>query len=81
MKKLCRFLGFGLLTVNAQGRVDVVVEPTPWKPRRGKRGRWRSNVWTYPGYFLTLGLDALAEASPNILPSSRPRCFRPRCST
>ena len=25
VKKLCRFLGFGLLTVNAEGRVDVVV--------------------------------------------------------
>ena len=38
VKKLCRFLGFGLLIVNASGRVDVVVEPTQWKPRRdGKR--------------------------------------------
>jgi hypothetical protein len=38
VKKLCRFLGFGLLVVNASGRVDVVVEPTQWKPRRdGKR--------------------------------------------
>ncbi len=38
VKKLCRFLGFGLLAVAANGRVDVVVEPAPWKPRRdGKR--------------------------------------------
>ena len=38
VKKLCRFLGFGLLTVNARGRVEVVVEPAQWKPRRdGKR--------------------------------------------
>ena len=38
VKKLCRFLGFGLLAVTADGRVDVVVEPAPWKPRRdGKR--------------------------------------------
>jgi hypothetical protein len=38
VKKLCRFLGFGLLIVNASGRVDVLVEPTQWKPRRdGKR--------------------------------------------
>jgi hypothetical protein len=41
VKKLCRFLGFGLLTVNAQGRVDVVVEPTPWKPRRDAKRRSR----------------------------------------
>ena len=34
VKKLCRFLGFGLLTVDAGGRVDVVAEPMPWKPRR-----------------------------------------------
>ncbi len=38
VKKLCRFLGFGLLTVGADGWVEVVVEPEPWKPRRdGKR--------------------------------------------
>lgn len=38
VKKLCRFLGFGLLVVAPGGRVDVVVEPAPWKPRRdGKR--------------------------------------------
>jgi len=38
VKKLCRFLGFGLLVVTAAGGVEVVVEPEPWKPRRdGKR--------------------------------------------
>ena len=38
VKKLCRFLGFGLLAVSAAGRVDVLVEPEPWRPRRdGKR--------------------------------------------
>jgi hypothetical protein len=38
VKKLCRFLGFGLLTVSSGGQVEVVVEPTQWKPRRdGKR--------------------------------------------
>jgi hypothetical protein len=41
VKKLCRFLGFGLLTVNAAGRVDVVVEPMPWKPRRDAKRRSR----------------------------------------
>jgi hypothetical protein len=41
VKKLCRLLGFGLLTVNAAGRVDVVAEPTPWKPRRNAKRRSR----------------------------------------
>jgi hypothetical protein len=41
VKKLCRFLGFGLLTVNAEGRVDVVAEPAPWKPRRDAKRRSR----------------------------------------
>jgi hypothetical protein len=40
-KKLCRFLGFGLLVVAASGRVDVVVEPAEWKPRRDGRRRSR----------------------------------------
>jgi hypothetical protein len=38
VRKLCRYLGFGLLCVSARGRVDVLVEPVPWRPRRdGKR--------------------------------------------
>jgi len=41
VKKLCRFLGFGLLTVNAAGMVDVLAEPTPWKPRRDAKRRSR----------------------------------------
>jgi hypothetical protein len=32
--RLCRMLGFGLLAVNvAKGRVEVLVEPGPWRPR------------------------------------------------
>ena len=41
VKKLCRLLGFGLLAVSAEGRVDVVVEPGPWKPRRDAKRRSR----------------------------------------
>lgn len=41
VKKLCHFLGFGLLTVAASGRVDVIVEPGPWKPRRNNKRRSR----------------------------------------
>jgi hypothetical protein len=38
VRKLCRFLGFGLLGVSATGRVELLVEPVPWRPRRdGKR--------------------------------------------
>ena len=38
VKKLCRFLGLGLLAVFGAGKVEVLVEPAPWKPRRdGKR--------------------------------------------
>ena len=38
VKKLCRLCGFGLLSVFSSGRVEVLVEPVPWKPRHdGKR--------------------------------------------
>jgi hypothetical protein len=41
VKKLCRLLGFGLLTVAADGRVDVAAAPAPWKPRRDPKRRSR----------------------------------------
>ena len=41
VRKLCRFLGFGLLTVTAEGRVDVVTESGPWKPRHDAKRRSR----------------------------------------
>ena len=41
VKKLCRFLGFGLLSVSAAGNVDVIVEPVPWRPRRDAKRRSR----------------------------------------
>jgi hypothetical protein len=38
VRKLCRLLGFGLLGVWTSGRVELLVEPVPWRPRRdGKR--------------------------------------------
>jgi hypothetical protein len=42
VRKLCRLLGFGLLGVSATGRVEVLVEPGPWRPRRDpkRRSRW-----------------------------------------
>lgn len=39
VRKLCRFLGFGLLGVFARGHVEVLVEPKPWRPRRDNRRR------------------------------------------
>lgn len=41
VRKLCRFLGLGLMTVSTTGRVDVLVEPAPWKPRRDAKRRSR----------------------------------------
>ena len=41
VRKLCRLLGFGLLGVSATGRVEVLVEPGPWRPRRDPKRRSR----------------------------------------
>jgi hypothetical protein len=41
VRKLCRFLGFGLLVVSSSGAVEVLIEPRPWKPRQDKRRRAR----------------------------------------
>ena len=41
VRKLCRLLGFGLLGVSTSGRVEVLVEPVPWRPRRDPRRRSR----------------------------------------
>jgi hypothetical protein len=36
VKKLCRRLGFGLMVVD-KVRVDVLLDPAPWTPRKNKR--------------------------------------------
>ncbi len=41
VKKLCRYLGFGLLSVFGSGRVEALVEPAPWRPRLDKKRRSR----------------------------------------
>jgi hypothetical protein len=41
VKKLCRFLGFGLLSVFNSGHVEVLVEPTAWRPRNDAKRRSR----------------------------------------
>jgi hypothetical protein len=39
VKRLCRLLGFGLLAVSNSGKVEVLVEPLPWRPRRDAKRR------------------------------------------
>jgi hypothetical protein len=41
VRKLCRLLGLGLLCVSASGKVDVLVEPVPWRPRGDAKRRSR----------------------------------------
>src|SRR5882724_381684 len=41
VRKLCRLLGFGLLCVSTTGRVELLVEPGPWRPRRDAKRRSR----------------------------------------
>src|SRR5947209_19648445 len=41
VRKLCRFLGFGLLGVSTTDRVEVLVEPGPWRSRRDPKRRSR----------------------------------------
>lgn len=41
VRKLCRLLGFGLLSVTTSGAVEVLVEPGPWRPRRDNKRRSR----------------------------------------
>jgi hypothetical protein len=41
VRKLCRFLGFGLLGVSSAGAVEVLIEPRPWRPRQDKKRRTR----------------------------------------
>jgi hypothetical protein len=41
VRKLCRLLGFGLLSVTASGLVEVLAEPGPWRPRRDNKRRSR----------------------------------------
>lgn len=39
VKKLCRLLGFGLLAVSDSGKVEVLGEPVPWRPRHDAKRR------------------------------------------
>jgi hypothetical protein len=39
VRKLCRLLGFGLLAVSARGFVEILAEPTPYRPRADRPRR------------------------------------------
>jgi len=41
VRQLCRFLGFGLLGVSSAGAIEVLAEPSPWRPRQDRRRRAR----------------------------------------
>jgi hypothetical protein len=41
VRKLCRLLGLGLLSVSTREKVEVLVEPVPWRPRRDAKRRSR----------------------------------------
>ena len=41
VRKLCRLLGLGLLAVPSSGKLEVLVEPVPWRPRRDPKRRSR----------------------------------------
>ncbi|MFM9848724.1 MAG: DUF2161 family putative PD-(D/E)XK-type phosphodiesterase [Hyphomicrobiaceae bacterium] len=39
VRRLCRLLGLGLLSVSTRSKVEVLVEPVPWRPRRDAKRR------------------------------------------
>jgi hypothetical protein len=41
VRKLCRLLGVGLLCVSMTGKVEIIVTPVPWRPRRDLKRRSR----------------------------------------
>jgi len=41
VRKLCRLIGVGLLSVLPTGRVEILVSPEPWKPRPDRKRRSR----------------------------------------
>ena len=90
VKKLCRLCGFGLLSVFSSGRVEVLVEPVPWKPRydatrksrlveehRRRRGDPTSGGSTRLPIMTAYRQQALACAVAMIDTPQRPRDLRP----
>lgn len=90
VKKLCRFLGLGLLSVFASGKVEVLVEPAPWRPRsdakrrsrivaehRKRRGDPTSGGSTRRPIMTAYRQQALTCAAALATNSARPRDLKP----
>ncbi len=90
VKKLCRFLGLGLLAVTVADQVEVLVEPVPWKPRgnpkrrskivdehRRRRGDPAAGGSTRQPIMTAYRQQALACAAAMALAPTRPRDLKP----
>ncbi len=90
VKKLCRLLGFGLLTVTASGKVEPLVDPVPWRPRSNAKRRSRivdehrrrqgdpaSGGSTRKPIMTAYRQQAMACAEALALAPSRPRDLKP----
>jgi hypothetical protein len=90
VKKLCRLLGFGLMAVTASERIEVLVEPVPWKPRpnakkrsrlidehRRRRGDPAVGGSTKRPIMTAYRQQALACAFAMLASTARPRDLRP----
>ena len=51
MVKLCRLIGFGLMTVGAEGIIEVLAEPEPYRPpiEHDPPGKITPRTWPAPG--------------------------------
>lgn len=89
-KKLCRLCGFGLMSVFSNGRVEVLVEPVPWKPRpdnkrrsriveefRKRRGDTAVGGSTRRPVMTAYRQQALACAAAMAIAPARPRDLKP----
>ena len=92
VRKLCRLLGFGLLLVGLDGRVHVVAEPAPYRPRldpkrrsrlvaehRKRRGDPALGGSTKAPVMTAYRQQALACASALAAGPLRPRDLKPAC--
>jgi hypothetical protein len=90
VKKLCRLLGLGLLAVSNSGKVEVLVEPVPWRPRhdakrrseivdehRRRKGDPASGGSTRQPIMTAYRQQALACAAALAQAPARPRDLRP----
>lgn len=90
VKKLCRLLGLGLLSVFASGQVETLVEPVPWRPRvdakrrsriveehRRRRGDPTSGGSTRRPIMTAYRQQALACVAAMAVAPARPRDLKP----